>query len=345
MSVVIIGAGPAGLTAAYMLSKQGVTATVLEADSVVGGISRTVERDGWRFDIGGHRFFTKVTPVDDLWFEILGPDEFLQRPRMSRILYQGKLYDYPLVPMNALRNLGPVEAVRCVGSYAWAQVQPAEGPDQPRGLLRRRFGWRLYEHFFKTYTEKVWGVPATEMHGRLRRPAGRRTCRSCAPGIDALTPKAHQGAAGQGRSRPRASSSSSTTRSTARARCGRRPPRSSATRARRSSSTPRSRGVAPRRRPRGRGRPPRPTACRARVRVLARDLVDADGRAAPGDGPAGAAPRCVAAADGLTYRDFITVALVVPAGVLVPRQLDLHPRSRRRASGASRTSARGRRTS
>ena len=96
--VVIIGAGPAGLTAAYMLMKRGVSSTVLEADSVVGGISRTVERDGWRFDIGGHRFFTKVSPVDDLWFEILGEDEFLQRPRMSRIFYRGKLYDYPLVP-------------------------------------------------------------------------------------------------------------------------------------------------------------------------------------------------------------------------------------------------------
>src|SRR6185369_14495579 len=125
LSVVIIGAGPAGLTAAYQLMKAGHAAdvTILESDNVVGGISRTVQRDGWRFDIGGHRFFTKVRAVDDLWFEILGPEEFLQRPRMSRILYRGKLYDYPLKPLNALRNLGPVEAVRCVGSYAWVKVR------------------------------------------------------------------------------------------------------------------------------------------------------------------------------------------------------------------------------
>src|SRR5204863_3004121 len=112
--VVIIGAGPAGLTAAYQLSKAGCTSTILESDTVVGGISRTVQRDGWRFDIGGHRFFTKVRAVDDLWWEILGSENFLSRPRQSRIFYHGKLYDYPLVPMNALRNLGPVEATRCV---------------------------------------------------------------------------------------------------------------------------------------------------------------------------------------------------------------------------------------
>src|SRR5437870_12017827 len=115
--VVVIGAGPAGLTAAYELGKHGVDATVLEADSVVGGISQTVQRDGWRFDLGGHRFFTKVTVVDELWDEILAPETMLDRPRQSRMLYRGKLYDYPLVPMNVLRNLGPVESARCVASY------------------------------------------------------------------------------------------------------------------------------------------------------------------------------------------------------------------------------------
>ncbi|MFN8036694.1 MAG: NAD(P)/FAD-dependent oxidoreductase [Acidimicrobiia bacterium] len=162
-NVVIIGAGPAGLTAAYMLSKRGVASTVLEADHVVGGISRTVEMDGWRFDIGGHRFFTKVKPVDDLWFEILGKDEFLQRPRMSRIFYEGKLYDYPLVPMKALKNLGFVEAVKCVLSYLWVRLRPPKDQSNFEGFTAARFGWRLYRTFFKTYTEKVWGVPATEI--------------------------------------------------------------------------------------------------------------------------------------------------------------------------------------
>ena len=111
-NVVIIGAGPAGLTAAYELSRAGVASTVLEADDVVGGISRTVQRDGWRFDIGGHRFFTKVKRVDDFWHEILEDDEFLLRPRSSRIYYQGTFFDYPLKPLKALRSLGAVEALR-----------------------------------------------------------------------------------------------------------------------------------------------------------------------------------------------------------------------------------------
>ena len=162
-NVVIIGAGPAGLTAAYELTKRGVASTVLEADTVVGGISRTAERDGWRFDIGGHRFFTKVKPVEDLWFEILGKDEFLRRPRMSRIFYQGKLYDYPLVPMNALKNLGFIEAVRCVLSYLWVRIKPPKDQKNIEGFIAGRFGWRLYRTFFKTYTEKVWGVPCTEI--------------------------------------------------------------------------------------------------------------------------------------------------------------------------------------
>jgi protoporphyrinogen oxidase len=163
LEVVIIGAGPAGLTAAYQLGKQGVTATILEADSVVGGISRTVERDGWRFDIGGHRFFTKVRPVEDLWFEILGRDDFLLRPRMSRIYYQGKMFDYPLRAKNALLGLGPVEAIRCVASYLWVRVRPPKDQSNLEGWVASRFGWRLYRIFFKTYTEKVWGVPTNEL--------------------------------------------------------------------------------------------------------------------------------------------------------------------------------------
>ena len=161
--IVVIGAGPAGLTAAYQLGKYGRTAFIVEADGVVGGISRTAERDGWRFDIGGHRFFTKVAPVSDLWHEILPAEDFLLRPRMSRIFYQGKFYDYPLKAFNALRNLGVVEAVRCVLSYVWVKIRPPADQTKFEGYVAAKFGWRLYKTFFKTYTEKVWGVPANEL--------------------------------------------------------------------------------------------------------------------------------------------------------------------------------------
>jgi protoporphyrinogen oxidase len=161
--VVVIGAGPAGLTAAYQLSKAARAAVVLEADDVVGGISRTVHRDGWRFDIGGHRFFTKVQRVEDLWHEILPAEDFLLRPRMSRIYYDGRFYDYPIKPLNALRNLGMAEAMRCAGSYAKAQVRPPRDQSTLEGYIVANYGWRLYEHFFKTYNEKVWGVSASEL--------------------------------------------------------------------------------------------------------------------------------------------------------------------------------------
>ena len=134
--VVVIGAGPAGLTAAYVLGKRGGQCTVLETDDVVGGISRTVERDGWRFDIGGHRFFTKVPAVEALWHEILPEGDFLLRPRASRIYYRGKFFDYPIRPLNALGNLGPIEAVRCVFSYLWVKVRPPEGHLVARDLRR-----------------------------------------------------------------------------------------------------------------------------------------------------------------------------------------------------------------
>jgi len=160
---VIIGAGPAGLTAAYQLGKAGRTATVLEAEGVVGGISQTAERDGWRFDIGGHRFFTKVKPVSALWHEILPDEDFLLRPRMSRIYYQGKFYDYPLKAFNALGNLGIIEAVRCVLSYGWARINPPKDQTKFEGYVAAKFGWRLYRTFFKTYTEKVWGMPCSEI--------------------------------------------------------------------------------------------------------------------------------------------------------------------------------------
>ena len=161
--IVVIGAGPAGLTAAFELHKSGVASTIIEADEQVGGISRTAMRDGWRFDIGGHRFFTKVKVVDDLWHEILPEEDFLLRPRSSRIFYDGKYFDYPIKATNALKNLGPIEAVRCVGSYAMARIRPPKDQTNYEGWLVARFGWRLYRTFFKTYTEKLWGVPVSEM--------------------------------------------------------------------------------------------------------------------------------------------------------------------------------------
>jgi protoporphyrinogen oxidase len=158
---VVIGAGPAGLTAAIEFNKRGRSCVVLEADEVVGGISRTVEREGWRFDIGGHRFFTKVGRVDEFWHSILSDDEFLRRPRLSRIYYNKKFFDYPLKAMNALGGLGVIESIRCVLSYVWVRIRPPKDTSTFEGWTASRFGWRLYRIFFKTYTEKVWGVPAT----------------------------------------------------------------------------------------------------------------------------------------------------------------------------------------
>ena len=160
---VVIGAGPAGLTAALELARTGRSCVVLEATDAIGGISQTVERDGWRFDIGGHRFFTKVPRVEALWQEILGPEDFVLRPRLSRIQYGGDLFDYPLKAGDALRKLGLWEGLRCVASYVRTRLHPPEDLSTFEGWTADAFGWRLYRMFFKTYTEKVWGVPASEI--------------------------------------------------------------------------------------------------------------------------------------------------------------------------------------
>jgi len=161
--IVIIGAGPAGLTAAWEAEKHGVKTLILEGDKEVGGISRTVERNGWRFDIGGHRFFTKVDEVYKVWDEILEKDDFLLRPRMSRIYYKKKYFDYPLKASNALFNLGIFEALRCVLSYVYVKINPPKKQDNFEDWVAARFGWRLYNIFFKTYTEKVWGIEANKI--------------------------------------------------------------------------------------------------------------------------------------------------------------------------------------
>lgn len=163
VDVAIIGAGPAGLTAGYLLTKAGYSVTILEKDPVyVGGISRTVEHQGFRFDIGGHRFFSKSKEVVDLWNEIL-PDDFIERPRMSRIFYGGKFYSYPLRAFEALMNLGIFTSALCMASYAKAKAFPRKEVKSFEDWVVNQFGHKLYSIFFKTYTEKVWGMPCDEM--------------------------------------------------------------------------------------------------------------------------------------------------------------------------------------
>ncbi len=165
-STVVIGAGPAGLVTAYELVKNGQQTTVLEQSDKVGGISRTETYKGYRFDIGGHRFFTKVGEVQALWKEILG-DDFIQVPRMSRIYYRNRFFDYPLSITNTLKNLGPIDSGLIVLSYLKARAQAKLNPNVEaenfEEWVTERFGSRLYRTFFKSYTEKVWGIPCDKI--------------------------------------------------------------------------------------------------------------------------------------------------------------------------------------
>src|SRR5262249_37979759 len=149
-TVAIIGAGPAGLTAGYLLARQGVDVNILEADPVyVGGIARTAQYKGFRFDIGGHRFFSKSKEVEDFWTEIL-PNDMLERPRSSRIFYNGKFFAYPLKAGEALLKLGIFESARCVLSYLKARAFPIRNPTSFQDWVTNQFGSRLFNIFFKT---------------------------------------------------------------------------------------------------------------------------------------------------------------------------------------------------
>jgi protoporphyrinogen oxidase len=158
----ILGGGPAGLTAAYVLARRRERGAVFEADGSVGGIAKTIELNGYRFDLGGHRFFTKLRPIERLWEEMLG-DEFLTRGRLSRIYYRGKYFSYPITARDVVGRLGLLESTRCALSYLWSVRHRNAEASTFEEWVTSRFGRRLYDAFFRSYTEKVWGIPGSEI--------------------------------------------------------------------------------------------------------------------------------------------------------------------------------------
>ena len=162
LDVIIFGAGPAGLASAIKLVKNGRSVAVFEKEKQVGGISKTLKYKGYRFDLGGHRFFTKSKEVNNLWNETLG-ENFITRPRLSRIYYNHKFFYYPLKPFNALFGLGLWRSTQIILSYFWIRLFPYKEEKNYEQWVTNRFGKKLYETFFKTYNEKLWGIPCTEM--------------------------------------------------------------------------------------------------------------------------------------------------------------------------------------
>jgi protoporphyrinogen oxidase/predicted dehydrogenase len=162
LGTALLGGGPAGLTAAYILGRRGRPGAVFEADGTVGGIAKTIEFNGFRFDLGGHRFFTKLQPVERLWQEMLG-DDFLTRPRLSRIYYDGKYFDYPITAKDVVARLGLWESIRCALSYLRSARHRNDEAHTFEDWVTTRFGRRLYDAFFRSYTEKVWGIPGSQI--------------------------------------------------------------------------------------------------------------------------------------------------------------------------------------
>ncbi len=158
----VLGAGPAGLTGAYALALRGRDVTVFEGDGVVGGLAKTVEFEGYRFDLGGHRFFTKLAPIQRLWEDLLG-EELLIRQRLSRIYYDGKYLEYPLRAKDVVARLGVREAALCAASYLAQRLRPPRTAHTFEDWVTARFGRRLYDVFFRSYTEKVWGIAGSEI--------------------------------------------------------------------------------------------------------------------------------------------------------------------------------------
>ncbi len=160
--VIIVGAGPAGLSAGYLLEKNNTDCILFESEHQVGGISKTIQYKGYFFDLGGHRFFTKFDEVNKLWEEILDKD-FRNTPRLSRIFYKNRFFNYPLTPVNALFGVGIIDTFIILGSYIKSKVLPCKSEENFEQWVSNRFGRKLYSIFFKTYTEKVWGIPCSEI--------------------------------------------------------------------------------------------------------------------------------------------------------------------------------------